>query len=115
MAETVRRYTVTNEQGEFLASENLLLLPDWTTEINRMWVTMSEIEAQRVAKEVDGTASILQFVPIPDDPQAHSRKGVPITVQQQAIALYQQGLSYRRIAKLLSISKSTVGNIVTRH
>lgn len=115
MAKRRQQYTVMNNHGEFLVSDNLLLLPDWTPNLRQLWLTTSKVEAQRVAGQVDGQACAVNFEVLPHDASSMQRQGIPITVQQQVITLHQQGLSYREIARLLSISKSTVGNIVNRH
>ncbi|MFD1433032.1 RNA polymerase sigma factor [Lacticaseibacillus yichunensis] len=114
MAGEVKRYTVLNEAGEFLETDNLLLLPAWTTDLQRMWLTYSRVEATRVAKQADGTACVLTFTPLVEETEDPYGRGLPVAVQRQAITLHEQGLTYRQIAKLLSISKSTVGNIIHR-
>lgn len=108
------RYTVLNAHREFLADEDLLLLPVWTTDPRQMWVTGSQLEAQKVAHQVHGVACALQAQPLAVDPRAASHRGVPVAVQRQVVTLREQGLSYRRIAALLNIAKSTVGNILNR-
>ncbi|WP_179393905.1 sigma factor-like helix-turn-helix DNA-binding protein [Lacticaseibacillus absianus] len=108
------RYIVMNAQGEFLEDDNLLLLPAWTGDLKRTWVTFSQVEAERVAHQSSGYACELRPVPVESDGTAVSHRGLPIAVQKQVITLRQQGMSYRQIARLLNISKSTVGNIISR-
>jgi hypothetical protein len=47
----LKRYTVVNAKGEFLKADNLLLLPAWTQDLRDMWLTYSELEAQKVAHQ----------------------------------------------------------------
>ncbi|WP_225048480.1 sigma factor-like helix-turn-helix DNA-binding protein [Lacticaseibacillus kribbianus] len=108
------RYTVVNTQGEFLEDDSLLLLAAWTPDIRRTWLTYSELEARRVAHQSEGQAVAVTFTPLPADGEAVTHRGLPIAVQKQVITLREQGMSYRHIARLLNISKSTVGNIVSR-
>lgn len=106
-------YTVT--QGAlFLEADNLLLLPTWTSDVHAMWVTSSALEAKRVAHLTSGQACKLTLTPIAHDSVATTHRGLPVAVQKQIISLRAQGLSYRKIAKLLNISKTTVGNVINR-
>lgn len=108
------RYTVINDRGEFLKADNLLLLPAWTQDVHAMWFTTSRLEARKVADQAQATACSVQFEPLRDDPEPLKHRGIPVAVQQQIVALRAQGMSYRKIAALLHISKSTVGNILHR-
>jgi hypothetical protein len=110
----LKRYTVVNAKGEFLKADNLLLLPAWTQDLRDMWLTYSELEAQKVAHQSDGIACALNVTPLAADPQATKHRGLPVTVQQQIVSLRAQGLTYRQIAALLNIAKSSVGNILNR-
>ncbi len=110
----LNRYVVVNEQGEFLAADNLLLLPVWTKDLHEVWLTTSQLEAQKVANQAHASACRLQLATLADDPAAAKHRGIPIAVQQQIVSLRAQNMSYRRIAALLHISKSTVGNILNR-
>lgn len=110
----LNRYTVVNAAGEFMESDNLLLLPSWTRDIHAMWVTASELEAQKVAHQAGGQACAISLTPLVLDPSATKHRGIPVAVQKQIVTLRDQGLSYRKIASLLNISKSTVGNILNR-
>lgn len=109
-----QRYTVVNTRGDYLVNDNLLLLPEWTPDIRQLWLTTSKVEAARVANQVGGRACAITLEPLPVETH-HAVRGIPVSVQQQVITLHEQGLSYREIARLLSIAKSTVGNIVNRH
>ncbi|WP_164511946.1 helix-turn-helix domain-containing protein [Lacticaseibacillus daqingensis] len=111
---TAKRYVVMNEFGEFLQDDNLLLLPAWTVELRKAWMSLGQVEAERVAHQANGQAFELAPQPVVSDGTAVTHRGLPVSVQQQVITLRQQGLSYRKIAKLLNISKSTVGNIMSR-
>ncbi|WP_127848981.1 helix-turn-helix domain-containing protein [Lacticaseibacillus hulanensis] len=110
----LNRYTVVNTEGEFLADDNLLLLPTWTRDIHVMWATASEFEAQKVAHQSGGQACAIKLAPLELNPAATKHSGIPVSVQKQIVTLRDQGLSYRKIAALLNISKSTVGNILNR-
>ncbi|WP_461214693.1 transposase family protein [Lacticaseibacillus sp. GG6-2] len=110
----LNRYTVVNDQNEFLEADNLLLLPVWTQDIRKMWLTASQLEAQKVANQVHATACRLQVTALADNPAATKHRGIPVAVQQQIVSLRAQNMSYRQIAALLHISKSTVGNILNR-
>jgi DNA-binding transcriptional regulator YiaG len=110
----LNRYTVVNAAGEFLEDDNLLLLPGWTRDLKQMWLTASQLEAQKVAHQAGGKACAVTLTPLAHTPAAASRRGIPVTVQKQIVTLREQGLSYRKIASLLNISKSTVGNILNR-
>ncbi|WP_390405631.1 helix-turn-helix domain-containing protein [Lacticaseibacillus jixiensis] len=110
----LERYTVVNEDGEFLEGDNLLLLPAWTAEMRQMWVTTSALEAQKIAHQAGGVACAIQLAPLAIDPKAAHHRGIPVSVQKQIVNLRDQGMSYRKIASLLNISKTTVGNILHR-
>ncbi|MFD1441082.1 sigma-70 RNA polymerase sigma factor region 4 domain-containing protein [Lacticaseibacillus hegangensis] len=110
----LKRYTVVNEYGEFLEDDDLLLLPGWTKDLKKTWITYSAVEAQRVANQAEGTACEIKMIPLAQEASKASHRGVPISVQKQVITLWQQGMSYRKIASLLKISKSSVGNIVNK-
>ncbi|KRL46180.1 helix-turn-helix domain-containing protein [Lacticaseibacillus manihotivorans] len=110
----LKRYTVVNQEGEFLEADNLLLLPTWTNDLHTMWLTYSELEAQKVAHQSGGTACELSLMPLAADPKAAKHRGLPVAVQQQIVSLRAQGLTYRQIAALLNIAKSSVGNILKR-
>lgn len=110
----LQRYTVVNDQGEFLETDNLLLLPVWTRDVHQMWLTASQVEAHKVAGQAQGTACRLQLRALAEDPAATKQRGIPVAVQQQIVSLRAQNYSYRQIAALLNISKSTVGNILNR-
>lgn len=110
----LNQYAVVNENGEFLETDNLLLLPAWTTDLHKMWLTASRLEAQKVANQNHATACRLQLAALADDPAAAKHRGIPVAVQQQIVSLRAQNMSYRQIARLLHISKSTVGNILNR-
>ncbi|MCI1942381.1 MAG: helix-turn-helix domain-containing protein [Lactobacillus sp.] len=110
----LKRYTVVNEYGEYLEDDDLLLLPGWTKDLKKTWITYSQVEAQRVAHQAEGVACELKAIPLEQAAAPQPHRGVPIAVQKQVITLWQQGMSYRKIASLLKISKSSVGNIVNK-
>ncbi|KRM54452.1 helix-turn-helix domain-containing protein [Lacticaseibacillus sharpeae] len=110
----LNQYTVVNDRGEFLESDNLLLLPSWTRDIHAMWVTTSQLDAQKVAHQSGGQACALNLTPLAFNPDATKHRGIPVAVQKQIVTLRDQGLSYRKIAALLNISKTSVGNILNR-
>ena len=110
----LKRYTVVNTNGEFLKTDNLLLLPAWTQDFHEMWLTYSALEAQKVALQADGVACELSVTPLAVDPKATKHRGLPVAVQQQIVSLRAQGMTYRQIAALLNIAKSSVGNILNR-